>query len=311
MSAPYYFETINQVDSHIVPGTLNTGNNALAAYYRRYLAQRVFAIYDFENVPENWDVEYLKFCLICWGYCAVIKTDKFGIIPQQCGVSGYNVFYRPTRAIVNNPLFGKTYDLRIGEECELIRLSPDWRGIPDLIGRYADLLALVTSSIVTNLYNSRLSYVFTAEEKAVAESFKRMFDKITTGDPAVFVSKNLFDESGNPRWQAFQQDLKQTYIIDLLQAAERCIMSQFYSEIGTPSIPFEKGERLNMAESTINDYASVCLIDLWRRTINDTLGKVNRMFGLSVKCVYNPKLQEVTDNVRTNQSGGDGALLTD
>lgn len=311
MSAPYYFETINQVDSHIVPGTLNTGNNALATYYRRYLAQRVFAIYDFENVPENWDVEYLKFCLICWGYCAVIKTDKFGIIPQQCGVSGYNVFYRPTRAIVNNPLFGKTYDLRIGEECELIRLSPDWRGIPDLIGRYADLLALVTSSIVTNLYNSRLSYVFTAEEKAVAESFKRMFDKITTGDPAVFISKNLFDESGNPRWQAFQQDLKSTYIIDLLQAAERCIMSQFYSEIGTPSIPYEKGERLNMAESTINDYASVCLIDLWRRTINDTLGKVNRMFGLDVKCVYNPKLEEVTDNVRSNQSGGDGAILAD
>ena len=293
MSAPYFYDTINQVESHIIPGTLKRESNALSQYYRRYLAQRAFAILEFKNLPENWDEEYLKFVLMCYGVCAVIKTDKFGIIPQQCGVSGYNVYYRPTRAIVTNPLFAQTYDLVIGKECELIRLSPDWRGIPDLIGHYADLLALVKTSIITNLYNSRLSYVFAGSTKAFAESFKAMFDQISSGNPAVFVDKQLIGEDGNPNWQLFQQDVKQTYIIDLLQAAERCIMSQFYTEIGIPNIQFEKNERLNMEESTVGDYATECLVDLWKRTITSTLEKVNEMFGLNISVDYNKTLLEV------------------
>lgn len=293
MSAPYYYDTINQVDSHIIPGTLKLESNALAQYYRRYLAQKAFAILQFHGLPDTWDEEYLKFVLLCWGFAAVINTDKFGVIPQQCGVSGYNVFYRPTRAIVVNPLFDKAYDLVIGRDCELIRLSPDWRGIPDLIGHYADLMALTQTSIITNLYNSRLSYVFAGSTKAFAESFKKMFDQISSGNPAVFVDKNLIGEDGSPNWQLFQQDLKSTYIIDLLQAAERCIMSQFYTEVGIPNIPFEKNERLTQSESTTGDYATQCLVDLWRRTINSTLQKVNAMFGLNITVDYNDTLLEV------------------
>lgn len=296
MSAPYYYDTINQVESHIIPGTLKRGHNALSQYYRRYLAQRAFAILEFHNLPDTWDEEYLKFVLLTFGVAAVIRTDKFGVIPQQCGVSGYNVYYRPTRAIVTNPLFDKVYDLVIGRDCELIRLSPDWRGIPDLIGHYADLLALVKTSIVTNLYNSRLAYVFAGSTKAFAESFKQMFDQITSGNPAVFVDKQLIGEDGSPNWQLFQQDLKSTYIIDMLQAAERCIMSQFYSEVGIPNIPFEKNERLTQSESTTGDYATQCLVDLWRRTINATLDKVNAMFDLNVYVDYNKTLLEVMNS---------------
>lgn len=308
MSEPYFFDAINQMNSQIIPGTMKTGHNVLSQYYRRFLAQRVFNIFTFNNLPDTWDEEYIKFVLICWGTCAVLNTDKFGVIPQQCGFSGYNVFYRPTRAIVVNPLFDRTYDLRIGEECEIIRLSPDWRGIPDLIGHYADLLALTVTSIVTNLYNSRLAYVFTGKTKAFAESFKLMFDKISSGEPAVFIDKQLMDDAGNPNWQTFQQDLKATYIIDQLQAAERCLMSQFFQEVGIPNIPFEKGERLNVAESTSNDYATRCLPDLWKRTINSTLEKVNRMFDLNVSVDYNKELGEVLNNVRTVDSSGNGSV---
>lgn len=299
MSAPYYFDEINQFESHIVPGTMQARDSALAMYYRRFLALRAFAILDFKNAPENWDLEYLKFTLMCWGAAAVFKTDKFGVIPQQCGYSGYNVFYRPTRAIVANPLFDRPYDLKIGEDCELIRLSPDWRGIAELIGHYADLMAMTVVNIVTNLYNCRVSYVFAGKTKAQGESFKAMFDKIAAGNPAVFIDKNLIGEDGNPSWLPFQQDLKSTYIIDELQKAERSMLTDFYSMIGIPNIPFEKGERLNVAESTINSYATECLMDLWKRTINQTLEKVNAMFGLNVSCDYNETLLEAMKSVST------------
>ena len=301
MSAPYFFDTINQVESHIVPGTMHARDSALSTYYRRFLALRAFAILDFKNVPDNWDIEYLKFVLMCWGAAAVLRTDKFGVIPQQCAYSGYNVYYRPTRALVVNPLFDKTYDLRIGEECELIRLSPDWRGIPDLIGHYADLMAMTTTNIITNLFNCRLSYVFAGTSKAMGETMKAMFDKIAAGNPAVFIDKNLMNEDGTPNWIPFQQDLNATYIIDKLQTAERTFLNDFYSHIGIPNIPLEKDERLNVAETTVNAYATECLIDLWKRTINATLEKVNAMFGLSVSCDYNDTLLEV---IKRNEYDG-------
>ena len=310
MSAPYYFDTINEYESHIIPSELKPANNAMSLYYRRYLAQRAFSVYEFKNLPENWNAEYLMFILFAFGRCAVVKTDIFGIIPQQCEVYGYNVYYRPTHALVTNPLFDKTYDLKIGEECELVRLSPDWRGIPDLIGHYADQMALVTSCIISNLYNSRLAYVFGSENKAFSDTFKTMYDKIQKGQPAVFVSKDLFNDAGEPTWFTFQQDLKSNYITDLLQGAQRCLVSQFYSEIGIPNIPYEKTERLNMAESEINSYATQCLVDLWKRTMNSTLDKVNKLFGLNVSVDYNKQLKEVSENGndRSDNPGGNAEL---
>ena len=302
MSAPYYFDTINQAESHIVPGTMSASDSALAAYYRRWLGQRAFAIFEFKGLPENWDEEYIKFVLMCYGVFAVLKTDKFGVIPQQCGFSGYNVYYRPTRAIVVNPLFDKTYDLKIGTDCELVRLAPDWRGIPDLIGHYADLLAIAKTSIVTNLFNSRLSYVFNAGTKAMAESFKLLYDKISRGEPAVFADKNLFGENGEPNWTAFQQDLNSVYIVDKLQAAERGLLNEYYRDIGIPNIPFEKNERLNMEESSVNDYATICLVDLWKRTLNATLAKANAMFGLNVSVDYNKALLQEVKKANGNDS---------
>ena len=297
MPLPYTFDQINQVESHIVPGTMKPADSALSAYYRRYLAQRAFAIYDFKNVPENWDVEYIKWLLICFGVFAVLKTDKFGIIPQQCGFSGYNVYYRPTRAIVVNPLFDKTYDLKIGTDTELVRLSPDWRGIPDIIGHYADMMAMTATSILTNLYNTRVSYVFAAGSNAMAESFKALYDKIACGEPAVFADKALFTDEGEPNWTAFNQDINNTYIVDKLQSAQRVFTNEFYTYLGIPNVPFEKNERLTQAESTSYDYATVGLVDLWRRTMNACFEKVNKMFGHNVSVDFNEELlKEVRDN---------------
>lgn len=308
MSLPYFFDTINQIESHTVPGTMKLKNNQLATYYRRWLAQRAFSVFEFKGCPEHWDVEYMKFCLMVWGTCAVIETDKFGIIPQQCTYSGYNVFYRPTRALISNPLFTKPYDLKIGEECELIRLSPDWFGIADIIGHYADMLAITTSSIIVNLFNTRLSYVFSAGSKTMAESFKALYDKVAEGNPAVFADKALFNEDGTPNWSAFQQDLNTTYIVDKLQAAESAILNDFYTYIGIPNVQFEKSERLTRTESGINNYATQCLVALWKRTLSATLEKVNALFGLSVSVDYNETLlKEMNSNnvdVRANDNSG-------
>lgn len=309
MYQPLYSDFINQRDSHFTPGTIHAANNQLASYYRRYLMQKVCSVFDIQGAPETWSVEYVKYCIFGWGSVAVLNTDKFGVIPQACGYYGYNVFYRPTTALITNPLFNKTYELTIGKQTELIRLSPDWCGISDMIGHFADEMALVTSSIVSNLANTKLAYVFTADGQGIAESFKKMFDKISEGNPAVFADRKLFGDDGNPRWQAFQQNLKQVYLVDVLQAAEKGFESDFFTQIGVPNVSYEKKERLITGEVDSNQFATQCLSSLWLKTLNDTSKKVNAMFGLSIKWDYNPELKKQLESDTMAGEGGESDEL--
>ena len=58
----------------------------------------------------------------------------------------------------------------------------------------------------------------------------------------------------------------------------------------------EKKERLTEAESKVNNYATMCLVDLWKRTMEDCIEKVNAMFGLSIKVDFNKKLKEALES---------------
>ena len=295
MYEPFYSDIINQHDYKHVPANLNLKENALSRYCRRYLYQKLLSVFDVKGLPDSWCEEYFKDVLFIWGSAAIFKTDKFGVIPQACGYYGYDVFYHPTHALISNPLFSKTYQLKIGSQCEIIRLTPDWCGIADIIGHYADRMSLVLACAITNLYNSRLSYVFTAENQAIAESFKKMYEKITDGEPAVVIDKKLFNDNGDPKWVAFQQNLKQVYIVDMLQAAYKAIENDFYSQIGIPNANYEKKERLLTEEIVTTHFATQALSELWLKTLNETAEKANAMFDLNIKFDYNEKLKEQID----------------
>ena len=311
MYEPFYSDQINNRNYTLVPNNLNLKENAISRYCRRYLFQKLMSVFDVQGIPNTWCEEYFKDVLFIWGSAAIFLTDKFGVIPQACGYYGYNVFYHPTHAIITNPLFSRTYQLEIGKECEIIRMCPDWSGVADIVGHYADRLALVLACAFTNLYNARLSYVFTAENQAIAESFKKMYQKITDGEPAVVVDKKLFDDAGNPRWVAFQQQLKSTYIVDLLQAAYKAIENDFYCQVGIPNANYEKKERLLTDEIATTRFATQALAELWLKTLNKTSEAANAMFGLSIKWDYNPALKEQIRQMSEGRDQNNGERETD
>ena len=72
----------------------------------------------------------------------MIYTDKYGVICQDCGLSGFDVFYQPTRCIIANPHLPGLKEFKIHENCEIIKLQPDYGSVMDLVTTYADLMAL-------------------------------------------------------------------------------------------------------------------------------------------------------------------------
>ena len=296
---PVYYDYANAVTSLVSPSTMHT-NSSLKWYFARYLLQKAMAVFKWK-MPDTWARNYILYTLYCWGYFAVVNTDKFGVIGQACSLSGYDVFYQPKYATIANPLLKGIKQPQIGLQCTLVRLQPDYGSIMDKINFYADILALSAETVGTNLFNSKLAYVFASQNKAAAETFKKMFDKIASGEPAVFMDKGLFNDDGSPNWLMFNQDLKNSYIVSEIMDDMRKWECKFCSDLGIPNNDNEKKERLITAEVESNDVEVKLWADLALEELKKSCKETRDMFGIELdvdwryKEVMSDESQSITD----------------
>lgn len=278
---PVYYDFANAWTSYNQPGTVHSQNTILVQYFRRYLLQKAISVFKWK-LPDGWARNYFLYVLYCWGFLAIINTDKFGVIPQQCGLRGYNVYYQPTNAIITNPLLRGIREPEIGTECVLLRLQPDYGGVMDLVNYYAEELALASEAISVNLLNSKLAYVFTAQNKSTAESFKKLYDEIASGNPAVVQDKNLLGDDGKPSWMPFAQNLAQTYIAGDLLTAMREIENQFCTDLGLPNANTNKKERLITDEVNANNVETYTRAAMWLEELQKGCEDASAMFGINL-----------------------------
>lgn len=290
---PVYYDYNNVINSVVQPSTVHIRNTSVAFFFRRYLYQKAMSVFKW-TLPENWNKNYFLYSLYVWGFCAVVKTDKYGVIPQACGLRGYNVMYQPTNAIISNPLLTGILTPRIDKECTLIRLQPDYGGLNDMVEFYGNMLALTAESAGVNLLNSHLAYVFLCQSKTAAESFKKMMDRVYQGEPSVFIDKGLFsdDEDGKLLADMFTQNIGGNYIADKLMVDLKKWENDFCTNIGLPNANTEKKERLITDEVNANNVETISLADSWLEELKKSCEKTRDMFGIdiSVDWRYKPDL---------------------
>lgn len=277
---PYMFDYANAIQTSYKPSAVQPQSTA-TFFFRRYLLQKAISVFKW-NLPNHWSKDYFLYVLYGWGFAAVVNTDKFGVIPQACGLTGYDVFYRPTHAVISNPLLEGIIEPRIGTQCVLLKLQPDYGGIMDIVNHYASLMALALESVNMNLINSKLSYVFASKGKSFAQSFKKMYDSINAGNPAVFIDKDLFSDTGDPNWMTFQQKIKENYIVGDLLSDMRKIETMFDTDVGIPNSNTDKRERLITSEVNSNNIETISKCSLWLDSLKEGCNEVNDMFGLDI-----------------------------
>lgn len=286
MNIPTNYEFDNLYNAIRSPSTVHCRNTALVMYYTKYLFEKAISIFKFEGLPETWPLNYFQYVLFGYGYISVINTEKYGIIPMVCGLSGYNVFYQPTNVVIANPLLQGFKTAVIGQECEIIKLQPNYSGIMDIVTTYADLMALCLETAGINLLNSKMSYIFFSENKRSAETFKKMYDKLASGEPMAVIDKSLINEDGTPTWELFTQNVGQNYITDKILNDMKTIEDRFNTDIGIPNANTQKRERMLVDEVNMNNVDTNAKIALWKETIEKDLEKVNAMYGLNITVDY-------------------------
>lgn len=277
---PVGYEYINEYASSISPSGIHTRNNALFYYYQRYLLQKAMSVFKWE-LPKEWNKSYFLYTLYCTGNIAIFHTAEYGTIPQWCTFTGYNIYRAPVKIVATPIGAPKSYERTIDKDCVLLRMSPDYGSIMDLINIYADKLSLCSESADMNLLNSHLAYVFHAKDKAEAETFKCLFDEIASGKPAVVAGKKNDSLSENS-WETFSQNLRQNYIAsDILEDMKK-IENDFCTQIGLPNANTTKKERMLMDEVNANNAETQCLASQWLEFLKAGCESANKMFGLAL-----------------------------
>lgn len=289
---PADYDLINLYNAKRSPSTVHVKNSRLRKYFQKYLLQKALSVFKW-TLPDEWDKDYFLYTLYIWGFISIFKTDRYGVICQQCAPGGYNLYYRPSFVIVSNPLIPKALNLKIGKDCVLVKLQPDYTSIMDIVGYYADQLALASEAMGVNLVNTKTGTIFGAEDKAQAETFKKMFDNLSEGNPTVVVGKKLLNDDGTPNWFPFTQHVKESYIVSDVLSDMRKIEEMFDTEIGIPNANTDKRERLIDSEVNANNVEVATRCELWLETVRKELNRANEMFGLSLAVDWrvNPKTE--------------------
>ena len=278
---PFDYQTMNLYNANRSPSTVHVKNTRIRAFFRKYLFQKAISVFKW-NIPKEWDHDYFLYTLYGMGYIVILNTDRYGVICQHGALGGYNLYYHPSYAIVTNPLIREAITAYIDRDCTVIKLMPDYTGIMDIVGYYADQMALASEAMGVNLVNVKTGTVFGAEDKRKAESYKKMYDALSSGDPAVVIDKQLLDDEGKPTWFPFTQDVKSSYVVSDVLSDMRKIEAMFDTVIGIPNANTDKRERLITDEVDSNNVETAALASLWMESLKIGIDQTNNMFGLSL-----------------------------
>lgn len=289
--------------------------------YFNLLVNKCARMFEWSNLPDTIDKNYLEEQLLLWGKIAFTTINgNYYVVRGNWGKEP-DAYYRPCYWVGANPILG-SYNLRIRNEDGSddveplgailipnsdIDLMTESRGLYNLIYQTAGLLADNISSLNVAQINSRAATIFTADSDIEANTAEKVLRDVYAGKPYKVVSQNIVEKFGaTPIASAGQSNTLMTLI-----EAHQYILASFFNEIGVGGNWNMKRERINTAET---DLMTDCLdinVQSMEKSRKEAVDRINKKWGLDIKVELNPaiykEIQE-TDLLGANQSDNEAQL---
>lgn len=320
---PYYYDAVNFHAGCYVPSELHDRENAVFAMMQRSLFQRAASAIKL-TVPKEWEgskKDFLYWCLTRVGFVYVGKSDVYDKFFQPCTLEGYNFYYQPTHCLITNP-YNKDEDLKgsieLGKRGTLIKWTPDFMGIWDLINLYAERLALMVPVTNISIRNNAMAWVYMAKTPQAAAAFKKAMDNIYSGKPGVVVDKGQLLDDGDdlkgadPFAFLDRKNIAQSYILDKLLQDFTTILNEFDAEVGIPTVPYAKKERMVTDEANSRQLDAQARSLVWVECLQSSIKELNEIFGedfgLKAELRYKPDEGGESDVDSKNDDNRNGAI---
>lgn len=256
-------------------------------FHERYLYQKIFSCFDFK-LPKGWGLNYFRYFIFHFGRIACVNTKSYSWVCGPFGVSAYSWDYRPkVITYANSRLPDLKFDsYTVGENACILHIFDDYRGLSDLVHRYATELADIDKSISINLKNCNATVAARAKNKKQAETIKAAYEEATEGKPLVVINDEALEEGD--MFQFFP-DIKSSYLVGDLLTARRTIINNFLTEIGIKNANYDKKERLNSQEVSQNNDEVSAIITVIYNNLKEGFEELAKLTGepVSVSLHYN------------------------
>ena len=272
------------------------------SYYDQFrtLIYEIVQIDGLEETPTV-DPTFLKYCIFIVGKATFFNTKSGELRALNGTYSGVpDIYYIPELMIVTNPRLEESYELKRGEECEVVycrevdryNLAP-FGGLFPLISETATIIADNKISINVAQKNTRLVNLITADTEQSKRSAEAAINAMYAGLPYSVIQSNLVDELHSI---PLMPNTTNRYLIDLIEL-EQYAMSHFLEKIGLYTHDQMKRERLITAE--INDNSNLPIFNIYNiiKTINEGFDRVNAMFGTHYRAYLNPLILNQLENL--------------
>lgn len=312
MFYPLNYEQINLIEGTYTPSPVKNRNNLTFDFWVRSLFERAQSSIIFE-LPDFWQGDKMDlwyYLLFRYGYLSVqdltnIDRDdakQIGMCFSPCCPKGIGFYYQPVSVVISNPMLTDSLDLKIGEQCAVVKLTPSYQGIWDTIEVYAEKLSNLDNAINMSIINNKFAYVLAGKTKGAVAALKKMMDKINSGDPAVFIDQRVLDDTktkDSPFQFLERQNLKQCYLTSDQLQDYHTILSDFDAEVGIPTVPYQKAERETEYESKSKLADSLARVLTFKRCLTSSIAEVNKLYpdlNISFSLRWENELGEINDD---------------
>lgn len=311
MYSPLNYNDINVAAGLNAPSSVKSYNNRSFDFWLRSLFQRIQSVIDFE-LPEEWEgdiKDFFLFCLFKYGYVVISNNSRFGQFFQPASLSGFNFYYQPTKALIANPALNVS--LKIGKECEILKLTPDYMGAWDILCYFAEKFSLLDNAINMSLINCKTPYILGAKNKTSAAALKKIMDNVNKGEPLVVYDSKLINDPTDKdtpfQFLEIIKDPKNSYLTTEQLQDFQTLLNEFDSEIGIPALPYQKKERLVAQEASMRTYDGCARSQTWINTLTSSIKKVKKLYPdirLSAKLHYDINNNGVIDSEEGGEING-------
>lgn len=283
-------------------------------YYQAMLINRIIKMFDWQNMPDTIDIDFLNYTLITNGNICFTKINNklYALFGNPGGEP--NEYYFPKLYIIANPVLGsKTVNIDI-DGVVMYNSTIDRFTQPktypaslnSLVDITAQRLTEITISALTAAKNIRAAIFISAKDDETRQAAEIALKRIFDGEPAVIFKDKIIESLNitiNPAVEHSARalaDLREEYQFTL---------AQFYNAIGINANYNMKRERLNTSEVNTNtDSLLINIADmLYQR--QTAVEKINAMFNTNISVDFSAEWKKTEalqkDSFDTETAGQD------
>lgn len=265
--------------------------------YKSRLKKIATSIFEWKNLPDSMDSEYIEYCLYALGQCALLHTEKYGFINTKATINGnLNLYGLPTA--LNCYSYGSVQYTRnvyyggeskdINSECILVKNTQDRNPVPTVatLELFAYRLYQAERTADVNVQNAKRSrLILTSENQRL--TMENMFRQYDSNLPYIFGDSDNF-KSGSIE----SLDISSAFIGSDIMKYKKEIWNEALTFLGCDNFS-EKKERLISDEvDTNNEVINLNLMSFLapRQLACD---QFNKKYGTNIEVKVRSDLQNI------------------